>query len=327
MNTAKTLSLQHNQTLIPSAPLNFDATFFKPDHFPSPDNAWRPGIRWQTMRWRDFSLGLKFESRGSTCYPSLEFSIFAERALEASFLDDLLPEIEYRYNLRQDLSEFNERFQHDPKLGPVIERWLGLRMMSPGSLYEYLIISIVLQNATVRRSVQMMNALLESYGTRLAFDGQELFCFWKPEDIDLTSEDELRKLKVGYRARSIKRVSEAFARQQIDELTLRRQPYNHQRHALLELYGIGPASVGYILADVFHHVDEMEHISPWEQRIYSKLFFDREPIDPVPVHELKHYFDTHYHGFRSLAVHYFWEDLFWNQKNTPAEWLEGLIRL
>jgi hypothetical protein len=28
-----------------------------------------------------------------------------------------------------------------------------------------------------------------------------------------------------------------------------------------------------------------------------------------------------------LAVHYFWEDLFWRRKHEPVDWLEKLIRL
>jgi hypothetical protein len=31
-----------------------------------------------------------------------------------------------------------------------------------------------------------------------------------------------------------------------------------------------------------HHLDEFEHISPWEQKIYAKLFFDTDPERPVP---------------------------------------------
>ncbi|HET7090229.1 MAG TPA: hypothetical protein VFL17_16455 [Anaerolineae bacterium] len=188
-------------------------------------------------------------------------------------------------------------------------------------------IAIVLQNATVRRSVQMMQALLEKYGTLLAYDDKELYCCWGPKAMDRATEQELRQLKVGYRAKSIKRVTAAFARKDIDEFELRRRSREEQRQALLGLYGIGPASVDYLLCDVFHHLDELNHISPWEQKIYSRLFFDRDEDDPVPVDELRAYFDKHYSGYRMLAVHYFWEDLFWKRKNTPVEWLERLIRL
>jgi len=134
-------------------------------------------------------------------------------------------------------------------------------------------------------------------------------------------------LKVGYRAKSIKRVTAAFVGGEINEFGLRSKSREEQREALLALYGIGPASVGYILGDVFHHLDEFDHISPWEQKIYSKLFFDTEPDEPVPVDRLMGLFNERFGGYRELAVHYLWEDLFWRRKHEGVEWLEKLIRL
>lgn len=321
------LTTKRALTLSPKAPFNFDATMHKPDHFPSADNWWQLGIRWQTMRWKDTLLGLKFENQGTVDQPRISLSIWSQDELGQDFLDGLVDEINYRYSLQLDLSKFHERFKDDPHLGPLIERWRGMRPLNCNSLYEYLIIAIVLQNATVRRSVAMMQALFAAYGTLLAFDGKELYCFWPPKIVDRATEQELRNLKVGYRAKTIKRVTAAFAGGEIDEFDLRQRPREEQRQALLRLYGIGPASVGYILTDVFHHLDEFEHISPWEQKIYSRLFFDAEPEDPVPIKELLALFNARFGGYRTLAVHYFWEDLFWRRKHEPVEWLEKLIRL
>ena len=33
--------------LAPTPPFHFDSTLHKPDHFPSADNEWQPGVRWQ----------------------------------------------------------------------------------------------------------------------------------------------------------------------------------------------------------------------------------------------------------------------------------------
>ena len=195
------------------------------------------------------------------------------------------------------------------------------------TLYEYLVVAIVPQNATVRRSVNMMQALFERCGTLLSYDGKGLFCCWSPETLDGLTEADLRALKIGYRAKSIKRVSDAFARGEIDELRLRQQTADEQRSALLDLYGIGPASVGYILFDVFHHWDELSHISPWERRIYSKLFFDVDPASPVPVAQLLDLFERRFGEYQMLAVNYIWEDLFWRRKQGTVPWLEPLIRL
>lgn len=327
MNPRSTLSASHGVDLFPTAPFHFDATMHKPDHFPSADNEWRPGVRWQTMRWQGELLGLKFENRGTVDQPHIRLTVWSEMELSRGFLDGLLAEIGYRYSLQLDLREFHERFEQDPLLGPLVQKWRGMRPLNCNSLYEYLIIAIALQNATVRRSVQMMKALFEAYGTPLAYDGKVLYGFWSPEALALVAEHELRTLKVGYRARAIQRVTAAFAGGEIDELDLRGQPRETQRQALLALYGIGPASVGYLLTDVFHHLDELEHIPPWEQKIYSKLFFDAEPDDPIPVAQLLALFDERYAGFRALAVHYFWEDLFWRRAYEPIGWLENLLRL
>jgi len=150
------------------------------------------------------------------------------------------------------------RFATHPRLGPVLARWREMRPLNCSSLYEYLMIAIVLQNAPVQRSVQMMRALDERFGTPVSCDGHELYVTWAPTDIHNASEEELRALKVGYRARSIKRVTEAFMSGQVDEMALRDRSREEQRRALLARYGIGPASVESILADVFHHHDAVD---------------------------------------------------------------------
>lgn len=313
--------------LYPKAPFSFDPTFHKPDHFPSGDTMWEEGARWQSMLWQNELLGLIFRDKGSVNDPEIQLSIWSSKQLTVDYLTGLIAEITYRYNLQMDLAPFIYRFQKDPLLGPIIHRWPGMRPMHPGSLYEYLMIAIVLQNTTVRRSVAMLQVLFEMYGTLVEFDGKQLFCFWSPSQMDEASEEDLRSLKLGYRAKSIKRVTTSFVLEAIDEVALRESPQEEQRQALINLYGIGPASVWYILFDVFHRMDEINYISPWEQKIYTKLFFNQNPDNPVPVDQLLSLFSDRFGEFRMLAVHYIWEGLFWERKNQPVDWLEKMIRL
>ena len=141
----------------PTAPFDFNSTFHKPDHFTTGDNYWEPGTRWQTWAWQGIPLGLKFTLN--------KIDIWSENKLKDYFIDSLVTEIRYRYNLDLDLSDFYKQFSSDKVLGPIIKKWKGMRPGHPSSLYEYLIIGVVLQNATVRRSIQMFKSLLENYGT------------------------------------------------------------------------------------------------------------------------------------------------------------------
>jgi 3-methyladenine DNA glycosylase/8-oxoguanine DNA glycosylase len=308
--------------LEPTQPFAFDATFHKPDHFPSPDTAWRSGTRWQTMRFRGRRLGLRIDGAGRL----VRARVWADRRLPAGELDSLGEELAWRANLRLDLTTFERHARRDPVVRPAIRRLRGMRPMHLGSLYEYLVIAVVLQNATVRRSVQMLQALFERFGTLLRFDGRELYCFWEAADLAAATEAELRALKVGYRARSLVHVSEQLAAGTLDELALRAAPLQEQRAALLALYGIGPASVGYLLVDVFHAFDELRHVSPWEQRIYSRLLLGTAVDEPAPVPVLLERIAA-WAPFRALAMHYLWEDLFRRHAREPVDWLAPLIRL
>ena len=312
--------------VIPTVPFDFDSTFHKPDHFTSGDNYWESGVRWQTWWWQGKCFGLKFEEKGKTNKPELMISVYGNINTDQSTLTSLIDEVKYRYNLVLDLSDFYRKFEKDKILGSIIKRWKGMRPGHPSSLYEYLIIGIVLQNATVKRSIQMFKALLEKYGTLLEFDGKKLWCFWPPGTLKKVSEDELRALKVGYRAKTIKKTDDYFAAGLMDEFILRGKNRKSQMDELLKLYGVGPATVWYLLFDVFHHWDFFNHISPWEQKIYSKLFFNKNPENPVPTDKLLKHFER-FGDYKQLAVHYIWENLWWKRKNEHIPWLEKLIRV
>jgi len=309
-----------------SAPFDFDSTFHKPDHFTSGDNYWEPGVKWQTWNWQEKCLGLKFINKGTIEKPAIVVHIYSSEKLTESFVDSLVDEIKYRYNLNLGLQPFYKAFEKDAILKPIIKRFKGMRPGHPSSLYEYLLIGIVLQNATVRRSMQMFKALLENYGTFLEFDEKKLWCFFKPGRLQKISEDELRALKLGYRVKSIKKIDDYFTQGLMDEMELRKKDRETQMTELLKLYGVGPATVWYLLFDVFHHWDFFNHVSPWEQKIYSKVFFDVDPETPVPVEKILKHFEK-FGDYKQLAVHYIWEDLWWKRKNENIPWLEKQIRV
>ena len=312
--------------IVPLAPFNFDATFHKPAHFASGDNCWIPGIRWQTFLFIDVPLGVKFISQGNVEKPKIDIEIYSKEKLSKKYIKLFTDEITYRYNFDLDLSDFYNKFTNDSTLGPIITKWRGLRPGHQDSLYEYIIIGLMLQNCTVKRSIRMMQVLFEKCGILLEFDNKKLWCFWKPGGLIDISEDDLRSLKIGYRAKSLKKIDDAFSQNLINEIMLRQKNLKTQREELLRLYGVGPATVWYLLFDVFHHYDFFDHISPWEQKIFSKLFFDVDPNTPVPVDNILELFER-FHPYEQLAVHYVWEDLWWRRKNESVPWLEKFVRI
>lgn len=313
--------------IVPTSPFHFNSTFFKPGHFPSNDTKWESGRRWQTMLWKGQRLGLVYENLGTKSKPKVRVRIFSDKELTSDFTTGLKQEISWKFNLDLDLAHFYKDVGKDPLITPIIKKFSGLRPMHYGSLYEYLIIDIMLQNTVVRRSVAMLQALFERYGDLLEYDNQKLWCWWEPKTLSEADEQELRGLKVGYRAKFLIRVSKPFADGEIDELTLRHQSREVQEKTLISLYGIGPASVGYIMFDAFHHWDYLKKISPWEQKIYTHIFFNKDhEKELVPVETMLKRFGR-WGKWKALAVHYVWEDIWWKRRNQNIPWLEKLIRL
>jgi len=310
--------------ITPSIPFNFDATFYKPDHFTTDDHKYVKGIRWQTANWESKKLGIKYQNSGSIEKPKLTVRIYSSSVLSKEFIEGLCNEIIYRYNLNLDLSDFYKLSTKNELLAQAIVELKGMRPGHPSSLYEYLIIGIILQNASVRRSIQMFKNLLQNYGIMLEFDNQKLFCLWDIGRFSNIDEMELRNLKVGYRAKSIIKIDKQFSEGLIDEFDLRTKDCITQKKTLISLYGVGPATVWYLLFDVFHHWEVFEHISPWEQKLYSRLFFNKESLSTTKLLSFINKFGKYKH----LAVHYLWEKLWWDRYNGKTyDWFEKEIRV
>jgi endonuclease III len=250
----KIVDLRNKTTieLEPLPPYNFDANFHKPSHFPSSDNIWKKGKYWITMVWNEQKLGLKFENIGTINKPRIKVNIYSRNKLPKGFIENLIPEIRWRFNFDLDISEFCEKFKDDEFLGSVIKKWKGMKPIAANSLYETLVIYIVLQNATDKRSVQMLENLFEKFGTKVKFDHKILSTFWQPNQMAKSTEQALRDLKVGYRAKFLMKIAEQFANGKIDEFALRKMSKDEVKKEMLKLYGIGPASVEYLLFEDFY---------------------------------------------------------------------------
>jgi 3-methyladenine DNA glycosylase/8-oxoguanine DNA glycosylase len=308
----------------PTAPFHFDGTFHKPSHFPAPLEVWEPGKYWRTLRVGGSLYGVRIENGGSIAEPALHVSIFSDRRVTAPDLEIVRRELVWRFDLDTDLRGFGRLTRQDRRLQSVWRRWRGMRDSSANSIYELLVVAILLQNATVRRTVQMMLALLEAFGTKVSFDSNRIFAMWRPEDLDHVSDEELRALKIGYRARFLKRLSDYFARGTVNDLELRTLDLDSARNELLRLYGVGPETARILLYPACHRYAGLHHIAPWQQKIYSRLFYDKTL---VPVRQILTDLNEEYGDYAALAVHYVWEDLFWRNIRAPIPWLQKEIRL
>jgi len=307
----------------PLPPYNFDRTIYTPSHFPVSTEIWKPGQFWTTLNLNGKVFGMKFDNLGTVNEPLVKLTIYSNKGISAMMRRKLRREILFRFRFDEDILPFYDSFRHDEILGSVIKRMWGVRKRL-GSLYELVICSILLQNATIRRTVQMMQNLLNRYGMRVIFDNKLLYLFWKPKILAEATESELKKLKVGYRAKQLIYVSKAFASNEIDEIDLRKAGKEKARRVLMNLSGIGPASVDILLFEALGYYNARDYIPPWEQKIFSRILFNMELVpSSVILNELT----GRYGEWKALAFYYLMEDLFWRHRERKVNWLEKEIRL
>jgi 3-methyladenine DNA glycosylase/8-oxoguanine DNA glycosylase len=284
---------------------------------------WKPGQLWTTLTFDKGIFGMKLNNLGTVNKPLVGLTLYSNTSISEALKRKLIAEIRFRFRFNEDIKPFYDRFQHDKILGSVFKRMWGVRKRL-GSLYELIVCSILLQNATVKRTVQMMQNLLERYGTRVTFDNKRLYLLWKPETLAETTELELMTLKVGYRAKQLIRISRAFTSNQINELELRRVGKERAKKELMKLYGIGPVSADILLFEALGYHNARDCIPRWEQKIFSRILFNQKSVpSDVILNELT----KRYGEWKALAFYYLIEDLFWRHRERKIDWLEKELRL
>jgi 3-methyladenine DNA glycosylase/8-oxoguanine DNA glycosylase len=248
---------------------------------------------------------------------------YGKTSPETEEIEYLKDELIFRFNLSSDISDFLKQFKNDKILKPAIEYMFGARPSCAYNLYEFLIVSTLLQNTVVRRSISMLDNLISNYGKILVFNGIEVGVLFEPEKMSSVSEESLRELKLGYRAKTIKRISDVFVHDITLEKRLRKMNKEDVKKELMKIYGVGPQTVGYLLFEYFHFFDALDHISPWESKILGQIIFDQKDTMPDKILQ---FLNQKYGPWRALAAHYLFENLFWQHRSSPIGWLSKEIR-
>jgi 3-methyladenine DNA glycosylase/8-oxoguanine DNA glycosylase len=298
-------------------------TLIKPSHFPSPFDAQSPTEYRAVPLINGQPTGIRVSFTDAASTVRLEMFLPARANLDPN----ALTVIRRRLGLDLELPGYAELCASDRTLSGLPDAMRGARPSSPWSLYEYLTIGTVLQNTNISRTVQMSRALADLLGTAYQFpDGMVLSSFWQPQAAAELSEQAFRDAKLGYRAKTLVRVGAQFAAEpDLEDDLHRHRDVDALRAGLRAIYGVGPATTGYLMFDVFKALDELSHLSPWEGKILGKLLFDDLDTDPAKTVQ---WCRERWAPYTMLACHAVFETVFWHRSTGqgPA-WLEPLIRM
>ncbi|MCH7621835.1 MAG: DNA-3-methyladenine glycosylase 2 family protein [Chloroflexi bacterium] len=180
---------------------------------------------------------------------------------------------------QQELTPFYDLARRDPALAAICERFHGLHLPHTSSVFEALILAILGQQISTSVARIVRTLLIETYGLRQAFDGDDYYAFPRPEALASASVEDLRQLKLSYRkAEYVQGIARA-ARDGTGGLDCLNEKSDEEVvQQVTQLRGVGKWTAQWVLVRGLGRPDALPLGDLALRRIVSSLYFDGEPI-------------------------------------------------
>jgi len=190
--------------------------------------------------------------------------------------------------LDKDLEKVFSSFPEDERLDKAKEELWGLRIVQD-EFFPCLISYLCSPQMRIPRIKEMHNEMAREFGEIRKVDGKELLRFPTREELSEATEDELRDLGIGYRAKYIVEtldiLQEDFGHSEIESMD-----YEDAREHMKNLYGVGDKVADCVL-------------------LFSKNFHEAYPLDTwalqaVEKHYPEHHSDDYDQASKNLRDHF-----------------------
>jgi len=260
----------------PIPPYDFGLTVRKPAGWTlfNSQETYEGSALWSATRIRGRLVGLRIRSLGTVETPKMTTTVFTREALTNQERIDFKSTLEVLLGARDDLGDFYAFARKDPILQHVVKDLYGMHDTQVASLFNSVVLSICLQMAKLQRSNQMMDAIDESYGDKVEFDGKRLTVQPAAERIaKLNPKRFAKECNLGYRAKYIVGSARMIAKGFPDIHQIMGMPPERAKETLMELPGVGDYA-----ADIINPHGGFP-IDAWSVDVFGALFFGREPAN------------------------------------------------
>ncbi len=161
-----------------------------------------------------------------------------DTAIEWQSTTDATPIVRELLGLNDDLHEIRAAATDDDLTTAAWDAYDGLRIVRD-PFFGCLISFICSAQMRVERIFAMQESLREHYGEPIEYDGETVHAFPEPEALAAATEDDLRDLKLGYRAPYVQRTAEMVATGELTQRDVQGRAYELAREQLTEFVGVG----------------------------------------------------------------------------------------
>ena len=175
--------------------------------------------------------------------------------------------------LAVDLQPFYELARDNAVIGPLVERFPGVRPPRFPTVFEGLVNSIACQQVTLDLGIVLLNRLSERFGAQFVTRGTVLHAFPTPADLADVPEESIRELGFSrQKARAIQELSTHVADTSVDLARLDGMTNRVAIAYLSRIRGIGRWSAEYVLLRGLGRLDTFPGDDVGAQNNLQRLF-------------------------------------------------------
>ena len=205
-----------------------------------------------------------------------------------------LPKVVARYfALDHPLEEICASFPRDPVMDAARDFCRGLRIIRQPQ-WECLATFICSSMKQVAHIRQISQALRQRFGQRKQICGVEVFSFPSPDALARTTERELRKCGLGYRAKNLLATAKRVASGEADLDSWRALSERQLREQLCELPGVGMKVANCVMLFAYERLAAFP-IDVWIERVLRERYFvrGRKVTSKAMAEFVANYFGAH----------------------------------
>ncbi len=236
-------------TLTPTPPFRLDLTVWALRRRPhNRIDRWDGRVYRRVLMLADQAAEVAVVQIGPPLAPQLEVTVTGS-AVTAEAAATAAQTLVRTLGIQRDLSDFYTLADSDPQLGPLVERFRGLKPPRFPTLYECLVNAIACQQITLTLGLQLLNRLAEAHGPAVAGAGDEpVFGLPQPETLIAVHPEKWRAMQFSrQKVRALTELASAVTRGELDLERLDGEDNAVVQERLRQLWGVGRWTAEYAL--------------------------------------------------------------------------------
>ncbi|WP_106769695.1 DNA-3-methyladenine glycosylase family protein [Paenibacillus faecalis] len=212
------------------------------------------------------------------------------------------------FDLDQDLSGFYDLARRDAILGPLVQKYYGLRMICIPDLFEALTWAVIGQQINLTFAYTLKKRFTKHFGQSLSFGGDVYWLYPKYERIAALDVQDLRNLQFTTRkAEYVIGIARAMANGDLMKPSLlQKRDYEDIKQSLMKIRGVGAWTADYVMMKCLQQPAALPITDVGlHNALKIQLGLERKPS----IEEIRE-LATQWEGWQAYATFYLWRSLY-----------------